>query len=209
MVLPSGDQSNPPATWKSPLLTWRASRFPAASRATGITQMWFILKLSSTTTASFFSFLAFSSASEGAMGLTKVIHFPSGDQANAPTELFTSESCSASPPSERISERLVFAGACPAPAEVRDVVKAIHLPSGDHCGLLHDFSPKVNWKEAEPSAWAMWMCVRISLFSPAITASLTVKATRRPSGETCTPPTPFVFICSSGVQLVGAPAWAA
>src|SRR3989449_10410081 len=138
IVLPSGDQSKSwslklPPTWKSPLVNWRGARFPSASFSIGTTHSRFILRFSSTTFASFFSFLAFSSASVGGSGITKAIHWPSGDQRKPPASDFRSVSCSASPPSARISQRLFFS--------VRREANAIQCPLGDHCGLLQDFSP--------------------------------------------------------------------
>jgi hypothetical protein len=37
---------------------------------------------------------------------------------------------------------------------LRVEVKASIVPSGDHCGLVEDFSPKVSWTAPVPSAFA-------------------------------------------------------
>jgi hypothetical protein len=50
----------------------------------------------------------------------------------------------------------------------------IQLPSGDHAGAVDDFSPRVNWNREEPSARARKTCVRNSLFSPSISAQVSV-----------------------------------
>jgi hypothetical protein len=99
IVLPSGDQWMRVSTLKDPFVSSRGSPFAA-----GTTQIRVILKFSSTTVKSVFSFLARSSASSGRR---KAIHCPSGDGRNPVIPDFTSVSCSASPPSTRIFQRLL------------------------------------------------------------------------------------------------------
>jgi hypothetical protein len=115
--------------------------------------------------------------------------------------VFTSVSCSASPPRLWMRQRLFFPD--------RLLVNAIHSPSGDHEGLVADLSPWVNWRGRDPSASATQMRVTYSLRSSSMSGSFTVNTTRRPSGEGTTPPTARTFICSSGVQPPAAAAWAA
>src|SRR4030042_5281959 len=146
MVFPSGDQSQS-AALNSALVKRRASRLPSASFSAGMTQRWLILRFSPTTRASFLAFWSFSSCSLGGADIVKAICFPSGDQARVSTPDLTSVSCSASPPSDRISQILFL--------PVRLEVKAIEPPSGDHCGLVDDLSPEVNGKASEPSALAI------------------------------------------------------
>ena len=163
MDFPSGDQSQP-LTVKAPSVSRFGSRFPAVSRATGTTQRWFTVSFSPTTRASFLAFLSFSSWSLAGSVMAKAIRVPSGDQAKPPTPVLTSVSCSASPPSARMSQMLFFPD--------RPDVNAIHRPSGDQAGD-EDLSPKVNWKLPEPSVAAIQSWVRNSLLSSVMTAEVT------------------------------------
>src|SRR5262245_47232316 len=108
--------------------------------------------------------------------------------------LLTSVTCSASPPSSRITYKLLL--------PLREEVKARDLLSGDHCGSAEDFSAKVNCMAPLPSVFETQICDTNSLFSGVITAELTAYATCFPSGDTRTGAMFFTFISDSAVQFV-------
>ncbi len=81
--------------------------------------------------------------------------------------LFKSVKGSASPAVQTQQIKIVFVVLC------WFEVKARLLPSGDHLGLVEDFSPNVVWKEPLPSVLDRKICVTNSLLS-AVIISLTM-----------------------------------
>src|SRR5262245_20945794 len=110
--------------------------------------------------------------------MTRAILFPSGDHKKPLIPVFTSVICSASPPSSRITYKLLL--------PLRAEEKASDLLSGDHFGSSEDFSAKVSCVAPLPSLLATQICDTYSLFSGVITAELTEYATFFPSGDTRT-----------------------
>src|ERR1044071_8258047 len=107
---------------------------------------------SSTTRASFLSFFAFSSAAVGASFAVNAICCELGDHLKLVTSDFVSVICTMALPAGVITQIL----------RLPDFFdrNAICLPSGDHCGSSHDWSPVVNCVAPVPSAFTEKMCER-------------------------------------------------
>ncbi len=179
MRVPSGDQENDPTLKSLPFVRWRAGsgrlhRLGDVERpeVREVVLLAHHLEVAEVVLALLGGF-AVGSVAVNAMRL------PSCDHAKPLTPFSAFVSCSAFAAVRVEREDLVLV-ADPAAGEREP------SPSGDHCGLPADFSPRVSCSERPVCVLASQTCVTKAFCLKSV--DVTVYATHFPSGEICAPP---------------------
>src|SRR6267154_1640985 len=125
---------------------------------------------------------------------------PSSDQAKLLIAVSDLVSCCASPPAGSI-RKIWFLSSW------RLLRNASHCPSGDQCGAVEDFSPRVSWNVLPDSGPLPGCANQICVIKASCLKSPkpTVYATHFPSGEIWVEPTDLIVKRSS---MVGTRRWA-